>query len=360
VTTSGQATLFDETTPPSLVCWHDDGRVPRGHDCVSGADRMLWTYGRCRSGSRWFWAARCYDWRAGADEELLEHGWSDSEDGALGDARAAIERCAAGRPAIAYVRQHCAYQVLKQVNSAKRRARPPKPGANSAAVVEYLYEPWSWSDDYGETDKGISEVPIVKKTAKRIYYDVSDRWDERDGVVKLGFISRQEFESDTRCATKCPREIPVQVCGPHGHAGAHCVHRGQEFRHPPAGRHYGGGCGEDCPRGISATKCAEHGYTWDHCPHGESPCHHGYPAGQARRPGGRWYDHGGMFFTTREAAEQYLYSADRERERQRQEAEPEIRRLRREMAAVHPDRGGTDEEFIAARKRYEEALRRAS
>jgi len=41
-------------------------------------------------------------------------------------------------------------------------------------------------------------------------------------------------------------------------------------------------------------------------------------------------------------------------------AEPELKKLRREMAARHPDCGGTNEEFMAARERYERALRRAS
>ena len=36
-------------------------------------------------------------------------------------------------------------------------------------------------------------------------------------------------------------------------------------------------------------------------------------------------------------------------------AEAEVSRLRAEMAAVHPDRGGTDAEFIAAHRRYEAA-----
>jgi hypothetical protein len=36
------------------------------------------------------------------------------------------------------------------------------------------------------------------------------------------------------------------------------------------------------------------------------------------------------------------------------------KQLRRVMANAHPDRGGTSEEFIAARKRYEQAVRRAS
>jgi hypothetical protein len=38
----------------------------------------------------------------------------------------------------------------------------------------------------------------------------------------------------------------------------------------------------------------------------------------------------------------------------------DIQALRRAMADAHPDRGGTNEEFIAARERYERALRAVS
>jgi hypothetical protein len=44
----------------------------------------------------------------------------------------------------------------------------------------------------------------------------------------------------------------------------------------------------------------------------------------------------------------------------RPEQEPELKRLRREMADAHPDRDGTNEEFITARERDERALSRAS
>jgi hypothetical protein len=37
-----------------------------------------------------------------------------------------------------------------------------------------------------------------------------------------------------------------------------------------------------------------------------------------------------------------------------------LRALRKAMADAHPDRGGTAEAFIAARGRYERALRAAS
>jgi hypothetical protein len=39
---------------------------------------------------------------------------------------------------------------------------------------------------------------------------------------------------------------------------------------------------------------------------------------------------------------------------------PDLATLRAEMAAAHPDRGGTDDEFIAARERYERARVNAS
>ena len=49
-----------------------------------------------------------------------------------------------------------------------------------------------------------------------------------------------------------------------------------------------------------------------------------------------------VVFATREAAEAIAHG--------------DIKQLRRQIASVHPDRGGTNEEFMAARKRYERAL----
>jgi hypothetical protein len=221
-------------------------------------------HGRCRSGQRWFWYAavldydypRCDDPVCEPGLHLHEHGWEDTEDLALKAMSEAVSRLGGEVRCGSYKgnapgRESAARNALKRINAARRRARPPEPGANGAVRVEYLYEPWSWYDDDSVTHKGINEIPVMKKTAKRIYYDNTDRWDRSAGVVTLGYIDRQEFENDTRCR-------------------------------------------------------------------------------------------------------------DRERDRRRREREPELKRLRREMAAVHPDRGGTDAEFIAARKRYERALREAS
>jgi hypothetical protein len=48
----------------------------------------------------------------------------------------------------------------------------------------------------------------------------------------------------------------------------------------------------------------------------------------------------------------HLYLAPPELE---QATQPDLATLRAEMAAAHPDRGGTEAEFIAARARYERA-----
>jgi hypothetical protein len=152
-----------------------------------------------------------------------------------------------------------------------------------------------------ETRRWVQRVPIVKKTAKLIYY-ASDSWDRHEAVVSPGCISREQFETDTRCHND-----------------------------------------------------------WEYCSHREDRCGHGYPAGvipiprHRHRPalGGR------LFFATREAAEDALYRSDRRRGGQAAPQAPLVKELRRAMADAHPDRGGTAEQFIQASRRYQAALRPA-
>jgi hypothetical protein len=185
--------------------------------------------------------------------------------------------------------------ALKRISAARRKARPPKPGANNAApAAEYLYVPCArihYKGNSAETRRWVQQVPIVKKTAKWIYY-ASDTWDRNEAVVSPGRISRQEFETDTR----------------------------QDDR-----------------------------------------CRHGYPAGVIPIPGDRHHSRlaGRQFFATREAAEADLYRGERGRAEPAAREAPHIKDLRRAMADAHPDRGGTAEQFIEARHRYETALRRA-
>jgi hypothetical protein len=200
-------------------------------------------------------------------------------------------------------------------------------------------------------------VPITKKTAELIYY-TSDSWDRREAVVSPGCISREEFETDTRCRDTCPRDIAAGlVCAPHGRSYRHCVHvlaPGPPCQAP-------GGCGDDCPVGTRGLRCAKHGHTWEHCPHGDAPCRRGYPAGVFPVPGHRYRPGpaGRLFFATREAAEDDLHRGQRQRPEQAAPDAPLIKELRRAMADAHPDRGGTAEQFIQARRRYQAALRPA-
>ena len=192
----------------------------------------------------------------------------------------------------------------KRAGAAGRKARPQKPCAGDAAPVEYLYVPCVRLRHHGhpaEAHRWVQEVPIVKKTAKLIYY-TSDSWDRREAVVSPGCISREQFETDTRC--RDDRE---------------------------------------------------------HCPHREARCRHGYPAGVIPVPGGRKRPEPAslLFFATREAAEDDLHRGERERARQAAPRAPLIKELRRAMADAHPDRGGTTEQFIQARRRYQMALQPA-
>ena len=64
-----------------------------------------------------------------------------------------------------------------------------------------------------------------------------------------------------------------------------------------------------------------------------------------------------LFFATRQAAEHHLHRGEREPAGQAAPQATLIKQLRRAMADAHPDRGGTVEQFIQARRRYQTALR---
>ena len=79
-----------------------------------------------------------------------------------------------------------------------RWACAPKAVASDAAPVEYLYVPCARVRYHGhaaETRRWVQEVPIVRKTAKWIYY-ASDSWNRREAIVSPGCISRAQFEAD--------------------------------------------------------------------------------------------------------------------------------------------------------------------
>lgn len=186
--------------------------------------------------------------------------------------------------------------TLKRISAARWQTRARKPGA----AAGYLYVSCAPDRSHGHTAeprRRVQAVPIVRRTAKWIYYD-SDTWDRSHPTVSPGRISREQLETDTRC-------------------------------HDPW---------------LAGTRD-----------------HHGYPAGVIPVPGDSLLPGpaGRLFFATREAAEADLYRREHDRAEQAARQAPPIKELRRAMADAHPDRGGNVEQFIQARRRYQTGLRTA-
>ena len=104
----------------------------------------------------------------------------------------------------------------------RRLAGADAPKRAGAAPAGYLYVPCARIGSRGSpapARRWVQQVPIVKKTAQLIYY-ASDSWDRREAVISPGCISREQFETDTRC----------------GDDSEHCPHRDDRCRHGyPAG-----------------------------------------------------------------------------------------------------------------------------
>lgn len=198
--------------------------------------------GRCRSGRRWFWAAKDFDGEQ-------QQGWAESEEEAQAASERAVEELAAGRRVDVMVRAGVASQALQELNAAARKALPST--ATDAVVVEYLYG-IDTGGEHNDFRRRIAAFPITKKTPKRIYYS-------RDGD-RIGYVNRQKIEESGSAYTA---------------AGWWCA---------------------------------------DACLHLEPP---DLMANMPKRP--------------------------------------DVGELKALMAAAHPDRGGTDAEFIAARERYDRA-----
>ena len=85
----------------------------------------------------------------------------------------------------------------------------------------------------------------------------------------------------------------------------------------------------------------------------------GYPAGVIPIPGDRPGPAGRRFFATSQAAEADLYRGERERAGRVRGKHHPSRNCAARWPTLNPDRGGTADQFIEARRRYETALRPA-
>jgi hypothetical protein len=123
--------------PETNICWNFRNKGDRARECAHRktcpvctkkyGERDLIYLGRCRSGRRWFWRAVSFtrSWRADDPKsKTAEQGFVDSEEQAWTDMLAAAVRLAEGRPASVAVTQDTASDGLKELNKAKRAARP--------------------------------------------------------------------------------------------------------------------------------------------------------------------------------------------------------------------------------------------
>lgn len=250
----------EETTihaPAPNICWHDDGHAQRHCRHTDIDNRDLITWGRCRSGQRWFWAAGIFL------TDVSAHDWADTEQEAIETARAVVVGLAAQQAAIATQRHGYASNILKDINAEKRKVRPAKKDETTTAPIEYLYaidgNRFDGNDDW--IASYIVTFRITKKTPKRIYY-VRSQYDGEDPVI--GFVNRQDIEANGEV-----HNYGVHWCRPDRHL----------YLNPP-------------------------------------------DVGSGREP------------------------------------EPDLAELKAAMAAAHPDRGGSDAAFIAARQKYEHAKTR--
>ncbi|MFI9331898.1 hypothetical protein ACIGZJ_30705 [Kitasatospora sp. NPDC052868] len=174
------------TTEPragAMICWDH----PRGHErdpeCAAHANDAweLIHWGRCRSGKRWFWAAKAFG------QEDPAHGWEDTEDRAVAAARAAAAALASEGPTLAFRVEGVASDALRRINTAKREQRPGKAGPG--AVREFLY-----ALVLRDGEQKLVSFAITKKTDRRIYY-----LDRRD---RLRYVDRQAIESAGEVANR--------------------------------------------------------------------------------------------------------------------------------------------------------------
>jgi hypothetical protein len=148
--------------------------VPRCRD--SHDNHVTFSWGRCKSGKRWFWHVHRWAPSKDAWDGSKWHGYESTEADAVQVAFDKIKAEASGKPVSLHTLHGWAQEELKRINRSKRKERlaaNPSP-ANAGAAVEYLYA-GDWSDRYSDAYYGPPEwyvwrFRITKKTKERIFY----------------------------------------------------------------------------------------------------------------------------------------------------------------------------------------------
>jgi hypothetical protein len=167
------------------------------------------TFGRCRSGQRWFWTVWGY-WLNG---ETPLYGWTDSEAAAISTIeQTVIEHKTRALLLARFSVGQASYQ-LRQVNKEKRRQRRPADGRKTTAV-DYLYtHQMCWNDDgmpctcatLSGTERILyhtDRLQIIRRTKRRIYYSKAAEPLRPNPLVQTvygddtGYVDRQKIETE--------------------------------------------------------------------------------------------------------------------------------------------------------------------
>jgi hypothetical protein len=195
--------------PATGICWQFNNKGDRlwlrcrcpAHTLEYGKQTSAW-FGRCRSGKRWFWAT------GSISEGTKKSGWEGTEELAIAAAMAAVQESKhPDKPMLASFWQGNATLALKELNAAKRAAKPSS-GFTDSKLVEYLY-----GRSLGGEDMPAFPVRfrITKKTSKRVFYirdaewlderGAQQRYDDNKPIVsdrdgRIGYVNRQKLEAD--------------------------------------------------------------------------------------------------------------------------------------------------------------------
>lgn len=150
--------------------------------------QIVW--GRCRSQGRWFWVAQII----GGDGQ---HGWAANRNDAARKANRAAVQLAGGQYAAIRIDDTIAEQKVAAATQAKRtKAKAENKQRTTTGDTSELK---LFAIAFGYYDHGarrwvhskIVQLPVVKVTAKRIYFLRSSEPDE----FETGYLDRQTFET---------------------------------------------------------------------------------------------------------------------------------------------------------------------
>jgi hypothetical protein len=197
--------LWKARLADGLICAGECSHWHHGHYArdIRDIETRYWV-SRCRSGKRFFW---CIGDRFPSEDHERHEGYAADEAEANALALAIIKKLTGTKPARVHLGDHgSAAHRLKELNKAKRAARPASK-AKGTNAVQYLYGRYWYDSDMGDSHFVCYRFQVTRKTKKRIFYSRKPETLNPDGTPdgnclgsdyedRIGFVDRQVMERD--------------------------------------------------------------------------------------------------------------------------------------------------------------------